>query len=54
MSVQGPAFCAKVLLRLLVPKERLLAFDVSADLVVMCERRNPPKCLSFAVGDAPK
>lgn len=48
----GPGFLCESIAALVGPEGAVVGIDISADLVAMCERRNPPKCLSFAVGDA--
>src|SRR5260370_14976106 len=48
----GPGFLCESIAALVGSEGAVVGIDISADLVAMCERRNPPKCLSFAVGDA--
>jgi ubiquinone/menaquinone biosynthesis C-methylase UbiE len=48
----GPGFLCESIAALVGSEGAVVGIDISADLVGMCERRNPPKCLSFAVGDA--
>jgi ubiquinone/menaquinone biosynthesis C-methylase UbiE len=50
----GPGFLCESMAALVGSEGAVVGIDISADLVAMCERRNQPKCLSFAVGDATK
>jgi arsenite methyltransferase len=50
----GPGFLSESIAALVGAEGMVVGIDISADLVAMCERRNPPKWLSFEVGDATK
>src|SRR5258705_11905195 len=50
----GPGFLCESIAALVGSEGAVVGIDISADLVAMCERRNLPKCLSFAIGDATK
>jgi ubiquinone/menaquinone biosynthesis C-methylase UbiE len=50
----GPGFLCESIAALVGSEGAVVGIDISADLVAMCEQRNPPTCLSFAVGDATK
>jgi len=50
----GPGFLCEGIAALVGSEGVVVGIDISPDLIAMCERRNQPKCLSFAVGDATK
>ena len=50
----GPGFLCESIAALVGSEGAVVGIEISPDLVAMCERRNQPKCLSFAVGDATK
>jgi ubiquinone/menaquinone biosynthesis C-methylase UbiE len=50
----GPGFLCESIAAHVGSEGAVVGIDISADLVAMCEGRHPPKCLSFAVGDATK
>ena len=50
----GPGFLSESMADLVGPDGAVVGIDASADLVAFCKRRNPPKWVSFAVGDATK
>src|SRR3954463_4277456 len=48
----GPGFLCESIAAAVGDDGAVIGVDISSDLVALCERRNPPKWLSFAVGDA--
>jgi ubiquinone/menaquinone biosynthesis C-methylase UbiE len=50
----GPGFLCEGMAALVGPEGVVVGIDISDDLVALCERRDPPKWVSFAVGDATK
>jgi arsenite methyltransferase len=50
----GPGFLCESMAPLVGPDGAVVGIDISADLVTLCERRSPPKWVSFGVGDATK
>lgn len=48
----GPGFLCESIAAVIGPNGIVVGIDVSADLISLCERRNPPKNLSYAVSDA--
>jgi ubiquinone/menaquinone biosynthesis C-methylase UbiE len=50
----GPGFLCESIAALVGSEGTVVGIDISPDLIALCERRNPPKCLSYVVGDATK
>jgi len=48
----GPGFLCESMAGLVGSDGAVVGVDISPDLIALCERRCPPKCLSYAVGDA--
>jgi SAM-dependent methyltransferase len=48
----GPGFLCESIAAAVGDDGAVIGVDISSDLVALCERRNPPKWLSFTVGDA--
>jgi ubiquinone/menaquinone biosynthesis C-methylase UbiE len=48
----GPGFLCESIAAAVGSNGAVVGVDISSDLVALCERRNPPKWLSFTVGDA--
>lgn len=48
----GPGFLCESIASEVGATGAVVGIDVSRDLIGLCERRNPPQCLSYAVGDA--
>jgi arsenite methyltransferase len=53
MRVAVPAFCASMA-EIVGGDGAVVGIDISNDLIESCRRRNPPKWLSYTVGDATK
>ena len=50
----GPGFLCESMAALVGSEGAVVGIEISSDLVAMCKRRDQPKCLLFAVGDATK
>ena len=50
----GPGFLCESIAAAVGPAGSVVGVDISPDLIALCERRSPPKCLAYAVGDATK
>lgn len=48
----GPDFLCENLAEIVGPEGVVTGIDISIDLIALCGRRNPPKWLVYAVGDA--
>jgi arsenite methyltransferase len=48
----GPGFLCESIAAEVGSTGAVVGIDVSRDLIGLCERRDPPQCLSYAVGDA--
>src|SRR5256886_9375381 len=48
----GPGFLCESIAAAVGPDGAVTGIDISSDLVALCKTRNPPKWLSYAVGDA--
>jgi ubiquinone/menaquinone biosynthesis C-methylase UbiE len=50
----GPGFLCEAIAAGVGSAGAVVGIDISPDLIALCERRSPPHCLSYAVGDATK
>jgi arsenite methyltransferase len=50
----GPGFLCESIATLVGSDGAVVGVDISSDLIALCERRSPPRCLSYLVGDATK
>jgi SAM-dependent methyltransferase len=48
----GPGFLCETMAEIVGRDGSVIGIDISSDLVALCKRRNPPKWLSYEVGDA--
>jgi len=48
----GPGFLSESIADIVGREGAVTGIDISSDLITLCRRRNPPKWLSYAVGDA--
>jgi arsenite methyltransferase len=48
----GPGFLCESIADIVGPEGAVTGIDISSDLIALCRRRNPPKWLSYSVGDA--
>lgn len=48
----GPGFLCESIADIVGPEGAVTGIDISSDLIALCSRRNSPKWLSYAVGDA--
>jgi arsenite methyltransferase len=50
----GPGFLCGSMAEIVGGDGAVVGIDISNDLIESCRRRNPPKWLSYAIGDAPQ
>jgi len=48
----GPGFLCESMAESVGPDGSVTGIDISSDLIALCRRRNPPRWLSYVVGDA--
>jgi arsenite methyltransferase len=48
----GPGFLCESMADIVGRDGAVIGIDISSDLIALCKRRSPPKCLSYGIGDA--